>query len=237
MKSKEETLEEIFNSDTQGILEPKVLELFAGSKSIGKACDELGVHSFSSDIEDFGGIDYVCDIREFDPSKVPFVPDVIWTSPPCTGFSVAAIGKNWVKGEEFTPKTDSARLGIELLDTTMSIINSYMKINPNLIWYIENPRGKMRKSPKLQPNDKIIRHTVTYCQYGDTRMKPTDIWTNNANWTPKEACKNGMPCHVSAPRGSQTGTQGLKGNHLRSVIPHELCLEVIKSSVKIITKN
>jgi hypothetical protein len=226
MKSKEETLEEIFNSDTQGILEAKVLELFAGSKSIGKACDELGIQSFSSDIEDFG-----------DPSKVPFVPDVIWTSPPCTGFSVAAIGKNWVKGEEFTPKTDSAKLGIELLDTTMSIINSYMKINPNLIWYIENPRGKMRKSPRLQPNDKIIRHTVTYCQYGDTRMKPTDIWTNNADWTPRKACKNGMPCHVSAPRGSQTGTQGLKGNHLRSVIPHELCLEVIKSSVKTTTKN
>lgn len=237
MKNKEETLEEIFNSDTQGILEPKVLELFAGSKSIGKACDELGIQSFSSDIEDFGGIDYVCDIREFDPSKVPFVPDVIWTSPPCTGFSVAAIGKNWVKGEEFTPKTDSARLGIQLLDATLELIRYYLKLNPSLIWYIENPRGKMRKSPRLEPSDNVLRHTVTYCQYGDTRMKPTDIWTNNADWTPKKACKNGMPCHVSAPRGSQTGTQGLKGNHLRSVIPHELCLEVIKSSVKITTKN
>ena len=58
-------------------------------------------------------------------------------------------------------------------------------------------------------------------------MKPTDIWTNNPMWFPRSACKNGMPCHVAAPRGSRTGTQGLKGNHERSKIPHQLCLEVM----------
>lgn len=213
----------------------KILELFAGSRSIGKVCDELGYQVFSSDITDFGGIDYVCDIRDFDTNKVPFVPDVLWCSPPCTGFSVAAIGKNWVKGEVFTPKTDSARLGIELLDATLNLIDYYLKLNPNLVWYIENPRGKMRKSPKLQPNtlfvkNPIIRHTVTYCQYGDERMKPTDIFTNsNSNWSPRPMCKNGDSCHVSAPRGSQTGTQGLKGNHERSKIPYELCKEILLS--------
>ena len=202
----------------------KILELFAGSKSIGKACDELGYESFSSDIHDFGGIDYVTDIRTFDINKIPFVPDVVWASPPCTGFSVAAIGRNWVKGEVFTPKTESARLGIELLGATLTHINTLQRINPNLIWYIENPRGKMRKAPFLAP---YLRHTVTYCQYGDSRMKPTDIWTNNHNWTPRKMCKNGDTCHVSAPRGSQTGTQGLKGNHERSKIPHALCVEVL----------
>ena len=25
----------------------------------------------------------------------------------------------------------------------------------------------------------IPRKTVCYCQYGEDRMKPTDIWTNN----------------------------------------------------------
>jgi hypothetical protein len=216
----------------------QILELFAGSRSIGKVCDELGHEVFSSDINDFGGIDYVTDIREFDTSKVPFIPDVLWCSPPCTGFSVAAIGKNWVQGEVFTPKTDSARLGIELLNATLKLITYYLELNPNLIWYIENPRGKMRKSPLLQPTNNtlfevknpIIRHTVTYCQYGDEsrRMKPTDIWTNS-NWTPRPMCKNGDSCHVSAPRGSQTGTQGLKGNHERSKIPYELCKEILLS--------
>ena len=228
----------------------KILELFAGSRSIGKAAEELGHEVFSSDITDFGGIDYVTDIFKFDLDMVPFVPDMIWASPPCTGFSVAAIGKNWVKGDPFTPKTDSAHQGVAILLKTIEIIRQFMEINPSLSFYIENPRGKMRKAPFLQPgtnhglpkmfarvNEELVkvpmchtlhRHTVTYCQYGDTRMKPTDIWTNNANYSPRPACKNGAPCHVAAPRGSQTGTQGLKGNHERSKIPHDLCLEVIR---------
>ena len=69
----------------------------------------------------------------------------------------------------------------------------------------------------------LPRYTVTYCQYGDTRMKPTDIWTNHPNPNFKPACKNGDKCHVSAPRGSATGTQGIKGSKARSVIPEELC--------------
>jgi hypothetical protein len=90
---------------------------------------------------------------------------------------------------------------------------------------MENPRGKLRK---LNVVDGLHRNTVTYCQYGDTRMKPTDIWTNNLHWKPRPMFKNGMPCHVSSPRGSQTGTQGMKGNYERSKIPHELCIEILK---------
>ena len=84
----------------------------------------------------------------------------------------------------------------------------------------------MRKMPELIM---IPRDTVTYCQYGDTRMKPTDIWNNCFNWRPKPACKNGDPCHERAPRGSRTGTQGIKGYKNRSRIPRELCLEIIKA--------
>lgn len=201
-----------------------VLELFAGSRSIGKVCEELEYNVFSSDIEQFEEIDYVVDILNFRYYKIPFIPDIIWASPPCTGFSVASIGRNWVKGEVFTPKTDSARLGIKLLKKTLKIIDLFQFLNPNLIWYIENPRGKMRKAPFMQD---FIRHTVTYCQYGDERMKPTDIWTNNEKWNPRPMCKNGDTCHVSAPRGSQTGTQGIKGAYNRSKIPYELCKEVL----------
>ena len=64
-------------------------------------------------------------------------------------------------------------------------------------------------------------------------MKPTDIWTNNLKnllnpngWNPRKMCKNGMSCHESAPRGSRTGTQGLKGNYERSKVPYELCKEI-----------
>jgi site-specific DNA-cytosine methylase len=221
----------------------KVLELFAGSRSIGKVCDSMNIETFSTDIVDFKKIDYVCDIFDFDYDKVPFVPDVIWCSPPCTGFSVACIGRNWVKGEPFTPKTESAKLGIKILEKTLEIIEYYKSINPKVTFFIENPRGKMRKAPYLQPFFDLRRETVTYCQYASNdelpRMKPTDIWTNEFLWKPKKPCKNGDTCHIAAPRGSQTGTQGLKGNYERSKIPKLLCEEIISSAHKnwVLTKK
>lgn len=202
-----------------------VLELFAGSRSIGKAADELQLECFSSDIESFEGIDYQIDIRKFDYSKLPFKPDIIWASPPCTGFTVAAIGRNWHKvGNIYTPKSDTARLGLELLQKAISIIQD---LQPSY-WFIENPRGMMRKMPEVAS---FKRHTVTYCQYGENRMKPTDIWTNSENWMPKPPCKNGDTCHVAAPRGSQTGTQGMSSAYEKSKIPHDLCLEVLRSCI------
>ncbi len=212
-----------------------VLELFAGSRSIGNICDELGHNVFSSDINAFDKIDYVTDINTFDVLKVPFIPDFIWASPPCTYFSVASIGKHWNKNH--TPKSDNALKGVEYVKSTLEIINYFLKINPNLVWYMENPRGKLRK---LEIVKGLPRTTIWYCKYGDFRAKPTDIWSNNIynpmfkpnGWKPKEECFNGnKECHhEAAPRGSRTGTQGVKGNYNRSKIPYLLCKEIITNS-------
>jgi hypothetical protein len=141
----------------------------------------------------------------------------------CTGFSVAALGRNWSKtGEIFTPKTDTARLGVSLVEKTLEIINHY---KPKY-WFMENPRGVLRKLDVVKD---LKRNSVTYCQYGDERMKPTDIWTNSDIWVPRPTCKNGDKCHVAAPRGSRTGTQGLANAYERSKIPDALCEEVLKS--------
>ena len=100
-----------------------------------------------------------------------------------------------------------------------------------LIYFIENPRGGMRKMEWMQNRP---RYTVTYCQYEldkpveERRMKPTDIWTNHPDPKFKPMCKNGDPCHASAPRGAKTGTQGLKGSRERSVIPPMLCEHIVK---------
>src|SRR5680860_95771 len=190
----------------------KTLELFAGSRSFSKVAEELGHEIFTTDIEQFGKIDYITNILEFDYSKVPYIPDIIWASPPCTGFSVASIGHHWTGGKgAYIPKTETAKLGIVLVEKTLEIIRHYQELNPNLIWYMENPRGILRKMKCVEFLP--YHHTITYCQYGDDRMKPTDIWTNDKNWTPRPMCKNGNPCHISAPRGSRTGTQGLKNAH------------------------
>ena len=72
----------------------------------------------------------------------------------------------------------------------------------------------------------LSKTTATYCQYGDTRMKPTDLF-NNFGYIAK-SCNNGDSCHVRSPRGSKTGTQGEKSSELRGKIPFLLCEEILE---------
>ena len=206
----------------------KVLELFAGSRSIGKAAESLGYDVFSSDVNDFDKIDYVVDILNFDIKKVPFHPDIIWASPPCTTYSIAAISHHRPKNK---PLSNFAIKSDLIVKKTLQIIK---ELNPNK-WYIENPRGLLRKQNFMIG---LPKTTVWYCTYGDNRAKPTDIWSNNIRsllningWQPRPECFNGNKnCHhEAAPRGSRTGTQGVKGNYNRSKIPNQLCLEILKS--------
>ncbi len=50
-----------------------LVELFAGSRSIGKVGDELGMNVFSVDWQNFEGIDLAIDIAEMKTSDVPFL--------------------------------------------------------------------------------------------------------------------------------------------------------------------
>tara|TARA_R100001463_G_scaffold65433_2_gene118711 strand:- start:3873 stop:4490 length:618 start_codon:yes stop_codon:yes gene_type:complete len=202
----------------------KVLELFAGSRSFSKVAEELGYDTFCTDSQPFEGIDLVDDIMNIKPSNIPFEPEIIWASPPCTSFSVASISTYWKGGKgAYIPKKAESYIGMALVQKAKDLID-YFKPK---YWYIENPRGVLRKLDVVQ--DLPIRHTVWYCTYGDTRAKPTDIWTNNESWTPRPVCKNGNPeCHHQrAPRGAKTGTQGLKGDYERSKVPKELCYELL----------
>ena len=150
-------------------------------------------------------------------------PDVIWASPDCTTYSVAAISHHRKKEEHgnLLPVSEYAKFCDRVNQHVLCLI---LALSPKY-WFIENPRGGLRKMDFMNG---LPRYTITYCQYGDTRMKPTDIWTNYPEPNFKPPCKNGDPCHVRAPRGAATGTQGLKGSIARSVIPEQFCDYIVE---------
>ena len=70
---------------------------------------------------------------------------------------------------------------------------------------------------------KYPRTTITYCQYGDTRMKPTDVWGQVNGWVSRPMCRPMADCHESSPAGTNAGGTGkLRNARLRSMIPYEL---------------
>lgn len=203
----------------------KVLELFAGTRSIGKAFEARGHEVFSVEWNrDFKNINLYEDISTLTAEKVLELfgrPDVIWASPDCTTFSMAGISHHRRKVDgKLVPVSDYAKF-CDKCDS--HVIELIKELKPKY-WFIENPRGGMRKMDFMKG---LPRYTVTYCKYGDTRMKPTDIWTNHPNPDFIPPCKNGDPCHEPAPRGSQTGTQGLKNAMLKSIIPQKLCEHIV----------
>lgn len=201
----------------------KVAEFFAGSRSIGNIAESKNMQVFSIDWQPFDKIDYVGDVEEMKIEDVPFVPDFVWGSPDCTTYSMLSISKHR-NGTQ--PKSEYAEKCDRVNQHFLAMIESWLLINPKMIFFIENPRGMLRKMPWMQ---KFKRHTAWYCTYGDDRAKPTDIWTNSETWTPRPACHNGNKnCHHQpAPRGSKAGTQNRKNKFEKSKIPTQLCNEIL----------
>jgi hypothetical protein len=206
----------------------KVLDLFAGTRSVSKAFEERGHESFSIELDKrHQNIDWYVDILEITAEDILERfgrPDVIWASPPCTSYSIAGISHHRRRNPhtgELEPFSKFAELSDRL---TQHVIKLIEELKPSY-YFIENPRGGMRKMKFMQH---LPMYTITYCQYGENRQKPTDIWTNHPNPQFKPACIQGSPCHEATPSGSKNGTQGLKNAMLRSIIPHDLCLHIAK---------
>ncbi len=203
----------------------KILDLFAGGGSIKFALKEHDFQIFAVDIEDRPGIDLVQDIEFLTPEQIPFRPDIIWASIPCTSYPVAAIGhhRNGV-----LPKTEFAEKSDRLALNTLKLIDYY-----DCTYIIENPRGMLRKMPFMQGRP---RRTVWYCQYGFNYAKPTDIWSNMhrsifcpGGFILRPECFNNNPnCHHErSPRGDKSsGLQGIKRGIVRSKVPDQLIQEI-----------
>lgn len=203
----------------------KLLELFCGTKSLSKVFQEKRHETFTIDNNSKFKPDVCLDILYMSKNNLPKEwrnPEVIWCSPPCETFSLS--GNSFYHGYPTTPR---AYIGLALAYKCVELIREF---KPR-IWFIENPRAGLRPTWFMKP---LYKNTVTYCQYGETRMKPTDIWTNLYDWKLRSICKNGDSCHESAPRSSKSGTQGEKSKELRGTIPRELCIEIYEECNKFI---
>lgn len=204
----------------------KVLDLFAGTGSIANAFKARGHETFTVDWDKQFDVDLHCDIGQLSAEEILEKfgrPDVIHMSFDCTTFSVMAISKHRRKNLEtgsLDPISDYAKFCDEVDQHCLELVK---QLRPKF-FFIENPVGGLRKMTWMQG---IPRYTTTYCQWGERRQKPTDWFTNHPEPKFIPPCKRGSPCHDAAPRGSRTGTQGIKGHVDRSRIPEQLCNHIV----------
>ena len=196
----------------------KVLDLFYGLGGFSQAFKERGHEIVTVDIEEKFNPTICKDVLELTiedlKSYMPF--DVVLASPPCTCFSIASISTHWNPNRR--PK-ETAKHAIAIVKKTLQLIEY---LNPKF-WIVENPRGMLRKMSFM----KVYHHKlITLCQYGDTRMKPTDLWGKFPMVFSARRCYNNDNCHESAPRGSKTGTQGLPTSAERAKLPYGLSKEL-----------
>ena len=166
-----------------------VLELFSGTRSIGKVCDQLGWDSVSVDM--ILPADHQCDIMDFDYKQYPKdYFDIVWASPPCTAYS--NLQGCWLgrkkKGGIFTQ---------EKMDSDMNEADIIVKKTLEIIdyfdceyWFMENPQtGKLKNREFMKD---IPFYDVSYCMYSDWGYeKKTRIWTNKKDWSNQICDKSG----------------------------------------------
>lgn len=215
----------------------KTLDLFTGTGSFKSVANSMGFQCLSLDNRELDGVDMVCDFEEWDPGIMPFIPDFVWASPPCTTYSRAA-GNFHRYGERaltaFAEKSD--RMMLKLL----ALLKEW-----SCDFVIENPMGRLRNMSFMSG---IPRQTVWYCQYGYKIAKPTDIFSNlnydlfNQDGFKAKQCYNGnRQCHhEKSPRDYRKAKKlGLHRNGVRAKskqcisVPPNLIRELLNVSLKI----
>jgi len=169
---------------------PRLLELFCGTKSVGKTAKQFGYDVTSVDILKKFEPSICCDIMDFDYKRYPVGHfKYIHASPPCTEFSFAK------------------SMGVRKIAEATAIVMKAMEIIEFLkpkYWCVENPLGWLRYQPCMKPYA-IYLTTVCYCKYGFAYKKNTDLWTN-VPYGPRPRCIKGSFCEHKARYGIHGGT-------------------------------
>ena len=168
----------------------KVLELFSGTRSVGKICDELGWESVSVDL--LLPADHQCDIMDFDYKQYPKdYFGIVWSSPMCTFYS--NLQNCWLGRK----KKDGILVTKALIEEKRKESDKFILKTLEIIdyfdceyWFMENPATGQLKHRDVVKD--IPFYDVSYCMYSDWGYeKRTRIWTNLPDWNNKICDKSG----------------------------------------------
>jgi site-specific DNA-cytosine methylase len=147
----------------------RLLELFSGTGSVGKAFREQGWEVVSVDLNPKAHPTICCDVRNLDVASLPPI-DCVWASPVCTQYSIA--------------RTTGGPRNLEAADELVLAALSIVAAMGEVPFFMENPyTGLLKTRPFMQ--DLPPPRLVDYCKYGYPYRKRTAIWTNTA-WEPSQ---------------------------------------------------
>lgn len=160
----------------------RLLELFCGTKSVGKVFSEYGYEVISLDFNKKFNATHTEDILTWDYtiySKDHF--EVIWASPDCRTWSLATGGKYRLKNNIYG-FNDEATMGNNMILRVIEILK-YFNCKA---WFIENPKALLQHYPPLKEFIKETNANMNVVYYGNYNdwdfIKPTNIWSNLPLW-------------------------------------------------------
>lgn len=210
----------------------RVLELFAGTRSISRAFDRRGHKTFSIEWDKkFENIDIYDDINNITAERIielcGGVPDVIWASPDCTTYSVAAISHHREKDEatgNLNPESEYAKFCDK---TNKHVLELIRELNPKY-YFIENPRGAAQdelhdRPPKIHgdllPIRRQAHETDRHLDESSRPEIPTDLQERRT--MPRKGSTGEQNRHPGAKRLSYT-----KPNPARTLRAHRRHLRI-----------
>ena len=205
----------------------KILELFSGTESFSKIAEARGHEVFTIDINPKFNPSLCKDVLLLKKEDVPFAPDLIWASPPCTEYSHAKRG-----GErDIEGANKNVLKAIELIK----------EFNPKF-WIIENPQTGLLKNQSFMQS--LPFADASYCKYGMTYRKQTRFW-NNFNLK-LSTCNKDCDFFVNGRHIDSVGNgrkkyakfQRLSWETKRKyAVPEKLCLVILKSVEQLIANS
>ena len=177
----------------------RLLCLFSGTGSVERPWREKGHDVISVDIDGKHGADIVEDILQLSYCKLP-TPDVIWASVPCEQYSRARTTGRHPRNFE---------LADALAGRAWEIIQYFLQLKPDLLWFLENPDSSMLwgrgVAAEFTPQVRL-----DYCQYkGPGYRKRTRIaHSDNVAWTPRPLCDPETCAQVVGGRHILSAQQG-----------------------------